>query len=109
MKQSVNLYDFDRAFETMRRGNSFSCAGKRALFEYLESYEEDTGEEIELDVVALCCNYSEYSSAYEAASEYGYSNTGEGIETREERALDWLRDKTTVIEVDGGGVIIQVF
>jgi len=29
------------------------------LFDYLEEYEESTGEEIELDVVALCCEYYE--------------------------------------------------
>jgi hypothetical protein len=29
------------------------------LFDYLEQYEEDTGQEIELDVISLCCDYSE--------------------------------------------------
>jgi len=29
------------------------------LFEYLEQYEDGTGEKIELDLCALCCDYSE--------------------------------------------------
>ena len=45
MKQSINNYEFHRAFEQIRPDN-FSYAGLDALFEYLESYEDDTGEEI---------------------------------------------------------------
>ena len=56
MKQSVNMYDFERAFKNFERMNNFSYDGLKALFEYLEDYEEDTGEEIELDVIALCCD-----------------------------------------------------
>ena len=54
MKQSINIYDFRRAFKTYDRDN-FSYEGLKALFEYLEEYEDDTGEELELAVIALCC------------------------------------------------------
>ena len=58
MKQTVNFYDFRRAFESIRPDN-FSDSGLSALFDYLEAYEDDTGEELELDVIALCCDFSE--------------------------------------------------
>ena len=58
MKTTVNLYGFRRAFESHDRTN-FTYEGQEVLFDYLESYEEDCGEEIELDVIALCCDYSE--------------------------------------------------
>jgi len=58
MKQSINSYDFHRAFEQLRPDN-FSYDGLNVLFDYLEQYEEDTGEEIELDVIAICCDYAE--------------------------------------------------
>ena len=45
--------------------NNFTYEGKRALFDYLENLEEDTGTEIELDTIALCCEYSEYSNLKE--------------------------------------------
>jgi hypothetical protein len=32
------------------------------LFDYLEEYEESTGEDIEFDMVALCCDYTEYEN-----------------------------------------------
>lgn len=59
MYQEVNFTDFDLAFKNMGRDNSFSYAGKRALFDYLEDFEAGTGEKLELDVIGLCCDYSE--------------------------------------------------
>ena len=59
MKTTVSLYDFREAFRTMGRAEQFSYEGLEVLFDYLEQYEEDTGEELELDVVALCCDFCE--------------------------------------------------
>ena len=89
MKQSVNIYDFEREFKRFER-NNFSWDGLKALFEYLEEYEEDTGEEIELDVVALCCDYAEYDSLNEYNSDYGtkYSE------------IDAIQYHTTLIKKD---------
>lgn len=119
MHQTITETDFMDAFkrsETYK--DNFTYEGLLALFEYLESYEEDTGEEIEFDMVALCCEYSEYSEATEAASNYfdfegmTYdSETGEELETAEEveqKALEYLQERTTVIRFDGG-IIIQDF
>lgn len=58
MKQTINQYEFRRAFEECRP-DSFSYEGLGALFEYLEQWEQDTGEELELDVIAICCDFSE--------------------------------------------------
>ena len=62
MKQSVNFTDFTKAFHDHGRGTQFTYEGLKALFEHLEDYEDDTGEEIELDVIALCCDYQEYEN-----------------------------------------------
>ena len=99
MKQSVNMYAFERAFKNFERDN-FSYDGLKALFEYLEDYEEDTGEEVELDVIALCCDYMEYDSLNEYNDDYGtkYSE------------IDTIQDDTTLIKIDGGnGFIIQQY
>lgn len=111
MKQTVNFFQFCDSFSDTYK-NNFSYEGKRALFDYLEQYEEETGEEIELDTVALCCEYSEYESAKEAAEQYNGAvedNKDFNEEDRERASLAWLEDQTTVIPVDGGGVIIQDF
>ena len=70
MKQSVNNSDFHTAFNQMGRGDQFSYEAKSALFEYLEEYGQDTETEIELDVIALCCDFSEFESLIEWANEY---------------------------------------
>lgn len=69
MKTTVNFYEFSRWFE-QNRPNNFSRAGLRALFDYLEEYEEDTGEQIEFDPIALCCEYTEYDNIAEFHSVY---------------------------------------
>ena len=59
MKTTVSRYDFERAFVDAGRKDQFSYEGLSVLFDYLEQYEDATGQEIELDVIALCCDYYE--------------------------------------------------
>lgn len=100
MKQSINRHRFHDAFRTAGRIDQFSYDGLEALFEYLEQYEEDTGEEVELDVIALCCEYSEYDSFKDIKNEYGTGTI---------KTLDDLRDNTQVIECNNGHIIIRQF
>ena len=89
---------------------AWTRAGALALVEYLESVEDDTGEPIEFDRVAIRCDYSEYESALEAAQLYGYDadDPDADEDEREDAAAAWLEADTTVIRF-GGGVIVQQF
>ena len=69
MKDTINIYQFQNWFQE-NRPNNFSRTGQVALFDYLEQYEEDTGQEIEFDPIALCCEYSEYENMEEFWQEY---------------------------------------
>ena len=80
MKQTINFYDFQKAFQELRP-NSFSYEGLRALFEYLEELEDSTGEGIELDVIALCCDFIEYESAEEYHNYYSEQNIEDHLAT----------------------------
>jgi hypothetical protein len=62
MKTTVSRYDFERAFVTAGRKDQFSYEGLDVLFGYLEELEASTGQELELDVIALCCDYYESST-----------------------------------------------
>ena len=110
MKRTIDVHQFRDAFRDYGRDGEFSYNGLGALFEYFEDLGDSIGEEIELDVVAICCDFSEHDSAIDAISDLGYDYEPEGDtdEEREEGALDWLRDQTSVIEFDGG-IIIQGF
>jgi hypothetical protein len=70
MYQNINFSMFCDAFKAYDRTEQFSYEGKKALFEYLEDYEEQTGEKIELDVIALCCDYTEYENLKELQEQY---------------------------------------
>lgn len=104
MKITIDKHDFERAFADANRKENFSRSGLFALFEYFEEFEESTGTEMELDVIDICCNYGEYASAIEAATEYGWEKN-EDDEENEEAATEWLNDRTHVIKHDEGVIV----
>ena len=88
----VTENDFVEAFKTWQGGqykDNFSYDGLKALNADFENYEYDTGEKIELDVVGICCEYSEYESLEEINNAYGKDWT-----------LEELKDHTHVIEFE---------
>ena len=97
--KTIDIYDFRRAFSDYDRADQFSYEGLNALFEWLEELAEDTATRYELEVIGLCCEFTEYSDLAEVQA--NYSGT-------EISSIDDLRDYTTVIEFDGG-IIIQDF
>ena len=116
MKTSVNLYDFRNAFQRIRPEN-FSYDGLEALYNYLAEIEDSTGDEIELDVIALCCDYSEMTieDAIEDYADFlGFDPSGDEDDDCA-AFLDMLRDHTAVIMVDdesmgmNASIIIQSF
>jgi len=120
MKENVSESEFIQRFVLMNRENNFSYEGRRALFEYLESYEEDTGEEIDLDIIALCCEYSEFDDIEDYIKQYGtdiekkdfeFYEDKESIKEEYEKAvLEEIQDKTTLINIEGSeGFIIQQY
>jgi len=70
MYKSINFYSFQDTFTQMGRSTQFSYEALRALFDYLEEIENDSGQEIELDVVSLCCEYMEIEDDEEEYKEY---------------------------------------
>jgi len=102
MKKTINFYDFERAFVDCGRSDHFSYEAKKAIFEYLESYEEDTGEEIELDVVGVCCDFSE--SSLEEIN----SDNGESFDTLDD-AAEWLDRQTGVVATLSDSIVFQSF
>jgi len=117
MKKSITKCQFHDEFKAYNRQDNFSYDGLNALYDYLEQYEEDTGCDVELDVIAICCEYTEYDSADEAASEYfeyegmEFDDNGEEMlspEEVEKKAIDFLQERTSIILFDSG-IIIQDF
>lgn len=62
MYQTVNTVStFRDEFRACGRADQFSYEALGLLFDYLEAFEMDTGEEIELDAISICCDFSEDS------------------------------------------------
>ena len=71
MYQTVNtVSNFRDEFRACGRADQFSYEALGLLFHYFEQYEDDTGEAVELDVIAICCDFSE-DSWENIADQYG--------------------------------------
>lgn len=92
MKKNIGLDGFRKEFINYNRTN-FSYNGQEALFNYLTDLEEDTGHEIELDIIALCCDYTEYETLEDIQKDYDIKD------------IEELEDNTFVIKFDNGFIV----
>jgi hypothetical protein len=110
--QSINnVYQFREAFHRAGRMDQFSYEGLKVLFDYLDNLSEDTGEPIELDVIALCCDYYE-SSIEELIDNYNI-NLSEVDEDDPDSIIEvvreYLEDNTSVCGEVCGGFVYAAF
>ena len=110
--QSINnVYQFREAFRLAGRGDQFSYEGLEVLFDYLEELSEDTGEPIELDVVALCCEYYE-SSIKELIDSYNIDLSEVDEDDPDsiiEVVREYLEDNTSVCGEVSDGFVYAAF
>ena len=124
MKKTLRTYEIANALYTDENAN-WSYNGAYALTNYLQELESETGEEMELDVVAIRCDFSEHSSLEDWAADFfsdskqaadelnlGLDMDGETWTEDEEEIQDAIRsyihDHGQLIEFDGG-VIVSCF
>lgn len=115
MKTTLTTSDIAHALKNDSNAN-WSWSGANALAEYLEEYEESTGEEMELDVVAIRCDFSEYSSLADWASDYfggvdrakAEFDDCDSLDDCEDEIRDYINDRGQLIEFSGG-IIVSSF
>lgn len=90
MYQSINQSEFRSAFHSMGRGDQFTYEGLNILFNALEQYEIENGQPFELDVISLCCDFSEDSEDIIRGSYSHMLEEGDDIE-------EFLNDNTWVL------------
>ena len=101
-------------FKRYGRSENFTPAGIRVLFDYLEEISEGSGEDIKLDIIGLCCDYSE-DTFEDIAANYRVDLTdraGEAIEDEEEIkriVLEYLNENTVVCGVTGTTAVYAAF
>lgn len=122
MKITLNTYEAADLLLNDENGG-WSHAGSLAMVRYLEDLEEDLGEELDLDVVAIRCDYSEYESLQSWLCDYYGAGLHDalkqaGIDLEDDEMDDddvideWIRshiqDHGQLIEFDGG-IIVSSF
>ena len=83
--------------------------GAKALVEWLERYEDETGCEFDFCRVTLRCDFSEYRSLVTWADSYG-ADLGEAPEDeteRDSRLREYIQDRGQLIEFDGGIIVSE--
>ena len=114
---TIGFCQFCDAFRDNYRNANFSYQGKRALFDYLEQYSEDSGQPVELDVIALCCEYYE-NDIETIISEYKIDIDTDDFQdldeddqekAKTEQVRDYLNDNTIILGEVPGGFVYAAF
>lgn len=99
MVTNVTKEDFCQAFDDCNRSVHFTNPARSALFDYLEDLYDSMEQEYELDVIALCCEYTEYRDIEQFWDDY---------DEDEYPTMADIRDATMLIDIpDTMGFIIQ--
>ena len=100
----------------MGRGDSFGYNGWSAIGDYLENLSEDLGEDVEVDIIAICCDYSmadDVGDWWEEHSEYSSIDPDEWEEMNDDEKLEavenYLQDNTSVVCCEENCIIWQSF
>lgn len=91
MKMTISETLFKDMFRQYDRAGHFSYEALSLIFNYFEKVDED----MELDVIAICCNVSEMNYE-EAVEEYGIEYDPE-YDNLENIVIDYLNENTLVI------------
>ena len=107
MKQTINKTQFIDAFQSSQYKDNFSYDGLGMLYEYLEDLADETGEEYDLDLVALACEFTE-SSYDEVISDYSLISDDDNS-SKQQDVLDYLEYNTVVCNYNDDIVLYHQF
>lgn len=108
MKTTIDFSDFREAFRRYDRESSYTREGLEMLFNYFEELEDSIGEEIELDVIAICCDYDE-NHWEDVASNYSIDlEDCEDEDDKIDAVRQYLEDNTTLVGEPLPGTFLYV-
>ena len=112
MKQSLTFNGFHDAFRAYDRLDNFSYDGLKALFDWFEDMEENDGEQVELDVIGICCEFTEEHWS-DIADNYSIDlpESGDDIYARALNRLaveDYIDNNTLVVSAPDSGDFVYV-
>ena len=114
--QTVNASDLYHLACKMGRDKNFGYNGWRAIGDYLENLSNDLGENIEIDIIGLCCEYSMAESveeAWEHVAQFGDIEDDEWQNLDDDEKLaavrEYLQENTSLVVCEDDLIIWQAF
>jgi hypothetical protein len=107
MKQTIGLSQFTDAFMSIRP-NNFTYDGLVLLFDWIEQQEQETGQEQELDVIALCCDFEELTIE-EIIRQYNIEADDIEDDEIDDHVMAYLNDETIVIGKTDNTIVFLSF
>lgn len=104
MKCTLDFSDFRDAFHRLDRGSNFSREALGLLFDYLEELDPD----MELDVIAICCDYCE-DTLEDVISSYSIDVEDMDDDDTVEAVRDYLNENTTLLGETVNGFVYAAF
>ena len=101
MKTTLSTYEI---VDILRQDFSYEAA--KALAEYYEELEQSTGEEMEMDRVAIRCDWTEYESAEEFFADYPEAKEDDEDEEPLEMATRYLEKKGVEFILVEDGILV---
>lgn len=112
MKKTVYRDEFVSEFlQSDTYKNNFSREALNLLFDYFEEFEDSTGESIEFDLLAICCDFME-STVSEIIDYYGYMMNEDRLSPDAGIAYiqEFLEHHTQFVGfTDSGSIVYQQF
>jgi hypothetical protein len=107
MEKTLSTYEIADSLCNDEFAN-WSRSGAFALAEHLEELEADCGQEMELDTVAIRCDFAEYSSLQDWAIDHfgGVPEALEGLGIEDDMDLDDLEDEIRA-HIHGEGILVE--
>ena len=110
--QTLSKSSFIDAFTRSSRKDQFSYEALKAIFDFMEDYSSETGENVELDIVGICCEWAEAHWS-DIAREYDidlndFADDDED-DNRIKAVAEFLWDNTTAYELSAGAFVYVQF
>lgn len=104
---TIDRFSFEQGFKDMGR-DYFSPAGYDYLYEALDELNA------EFDVIAVCCDFTEYEDGGALLYDYGYllDEQAKEYESKEDRIdalVEELEDHTSIARLENGGYMLLSF
>ena len=99
---------FRDRFHQAGRGNQFSYDGLEILFDHLDQLSDDLGEPLEMDVIAICCDYAE-EPAHAIAACYCLDIEGLDDDAVVDAVIAMLEDNGAYVGSTNDSIVYQQF